>query len=46
MTLFEAFAYYAVRLVEFTIVAAAGIAIGIKIRKNKNKKEQTVESES
>lgn len=44
MTLWEAFAYYAVRLVEFSLVAAAGIAIGIKLRKNKNEKEQTMES--
>ena len=36
--IWQAFVYYLIRLVEFSAVAAAGIAIGIKLRKNKNKK--------
>lgn len=38
-----AFGYYLIRLVMFTAVAAAGIAIGIKIRKAKNQKEELQE---
>ncbi len=34
----EAIVYYLIRLVIFTVVAGCGIAIGIKLRKNKNDK--------
>lgn len=40
MILLEAFRDYLIRLVMFTAVAAAGIAIGIKARKVKNAKEE------
>lgn len=40
MELFGASVYYLIRLVMYTAVAAAGIAIGIKIRKTKNAKEE------
>jgi len=40
----EAIIYYLIRLVMFTVVAAVGIAAGIKLRKYKNEKEQTAES--
>lgn len=40
MELLGAFGYYLIRLVMFTAVAAAGIAIGIKVRKVKNAKEE------
>lgn len=40
MELFGAFGNYLIRLVMFTAVAAAGIAIGIKVRKIKNAKEE------
>lgn len=45
-TVLQAFGYYLIRLVMFTAVAAAGIAGGIKLRKYKNKKERTAESEN
>ncbi len=38
MSLGEAFVYYGVRLIIFAVVAGAGIAAGIRIRKNKNAK--------
>lgn len=38
MTLGEAFVYYGVRLIIFAVVAGAGIAAGIKIRKAKDAK--------
>ena len=37
-TILEALGYYLIRLVMFG--AAAGIAVGIKLRKNKNAKEE------
>ena len=37
-TLGEAFLYYGVRLIVFAVVAGAGIAAGIRIRKTKNEK--------
>ena len=40
MELLGAFGYYLIRLVMFTAEAAAGIAIGIKVRKVKNAKEE------
>ncbi len=40
MELFAAFVYYLIRLVMFSAVAAVGIAIGIKLRKSKNAKEE------
>jgi hypothetical protein len=40
MELLGAIGYYLIRLVMFTAVAAAGIAIGIKLRKVKNQKEE------
>lgn len=40
MELLGAFGYYLIRLVMFAAVAAAGIAIGIKVRKVKNAKEE------
>ena len=40
MELLGAFGYYLIRLVMFTAVAAAGIAIGIKVRKAKNANEE------
>lgn len=36
--IWQAFVMYAIRLVEFSAVAALGIAIGIKLRKRKNAK--------
>lgn len=42
-TILQAFGYYLIRLVMFTAVAAAGIAAGIRLRKAKNRKEQTAE---
>lgn len=42
-TILQAFGYYLIRLVMFTAVAAAGIAVGIKMRKNKNAKEDLTE---
>lgn len=45
MTLWSAVGYYVGRLVLFTVVAALGIALGIKFRKAKNSKE-TKEIES
>ncbi len=45
MTVLEAFIYYLIRVVEFSAVAALGIAIGIKWRKSKNKKIQDVAEE-
>lgn len=38
MSLGEAFVYYGVRLIIFAVVAGAGIAAGIKIRKAKDAK--------
>ena len=38
MTLFQAFVYYIVRLALYAAVAAGGIAIGIRWRRNKNAK--------
>lgn len=40
MELFGAIGNYLIRLVMFTAVAAAGIAVGIKLRKSKNAKEE------
>ena len=40
MELLGAFGYYLIRLVMYTAVAAAGSAIGIKVRKAKNAKEE------
>lgn len=40
MELIGGIGYYVIRLVMFTAVAAAGIAIGIKLRKSKNAKEE------
>ena len=40
MELFAACVNYLIRLVMFTVVAAAGIAVGIKLRKSKNAKEE------
>jgi len=45
-TLLEAFAYYLIRLVVFGAVAAGGIAIGIRLRRSKNAKEQYTENEN
>lgn len=42
-TVLQAFGYYLIRLVMFGAVAAAGIAAGIKLRKNKNAKEDMTE---
>lgn len=39
-TILEALGYYLIRLVMFGATAAAGIAFGIKLRKNKNAKEE------
>ncbi len=36
MTIAQAILYYLIRLVMYTVVAGAGIAIGIKLRKKKN----------
>ena len=36
-TILEALGYYLIRLVMFGATAAAGIAVGIKLRKNKIK---------
>ena len=38
-TILEALGYYLIRLVMFGATAAAGIAVGIKLRKNKKAKE-------
>lgn len=38
MTLGMAFLEYGIKLIVFAVVAACGIALGIKIRKNKNAK--------
>lgn len=38
MTLGMAFLEYGIKLIVFAAVAAGGIALGIKIRKNKNAK--------
>ena len=40
MELFGAVVNYLIRLAMFSAVAAAGIAIGIKIRKKKNAKQE------
>ncbi|MCH5265676.1 MAG: hypothetical protein J1F02_07230 [Lachnospiraceae bacterium] len=45
MELLSAFGEYLIRLVVFTAVAAAGIAVGIKWRKSKNEKEKAAETE-
>ena len=36
--IWQAAVYYLIRLVMFSVVAGAGIAIGIKLRKKKNEK--------
>ena len=41
--IWQAAVYYLIRLVEFSAVAAAGIAIGIKLRKRKNAKQEAAE---
>ena len=41
--IWQAVVYYLIRLVEFSAVAAAGIAIGIKLRKRKNAKQEAAE---
>lgn len=38
--IWQAAVYYLIRLVMFTAVAAGGIAIGIKLRKRKNAKQE------
>ena len=38
--IWQAAVYYLIRFGMFTVVAAAGIAIGIKLRKRKNNKEE------
>ena len=38
--IWQAAVYYLIRLVMFSAVAAAGIAIGIKLRKRKNNKAE------
>lgn len=38
MTLLQAFVYYIVRLALYAVVAAGGIAIGIRWRRHKNAK--------
>ena len=40
------FIYYGIRLIIFAAVAGAGIAIGIKLRKAKNAKEELAEKEA
>ena len=42
--IWQAAVYYLIRLVEFTAVASAGIAIGIKLRKRKNAKQAEAQS--
>lgn len=42
-TVLQALGYYLIRLVMFTAVAAVGITAGIKLRKNKNAKEDMTE---
>lgn len=42
-TIGGAFLYYGVRLIVFAIVAGAGIAAGIRIRKAKNEKKTNQE---
>ena len=44
--IWQAAVYYLIRLVEYSLVAAAGIAIGIKLRKKKNAKQEAEASES
>lgn len=44
MELFGAVGNYLIRLVMFTAVAAAGIAVGIKLRKAKNAKQEQEEN--
>ncbi len=43
-TVLEAFGYYLIRLVMYGAVAAIGIAVGIKLRKVKNEKEEKTET--
>lgn len=45
-TVMMALGEYLVKMIIFTAVAAAGIAVGIQLRKNKNHKEQQIESEN
>lgn len=45
MALWSEVGYYLIRLALFAAVAAAGIAIGIKLRKSKNNKEAADVSE-
>ncbi len=45
MTLLMAFGEYVAKMAVFVVVAAAGIAIGIKLRKSKNAKEQLLEEQ-
>ncbi len=45
-TIPEAYAYYGFRIVLFTIVAAIGIFLGMKIRKYKNSKEENSKDET
>lgn len=40
MTVLGALGYYALRVVLFAGVAAIGIAVGIKLRKSKNSKQE------
>lgn len=46
MVLWSEVGYYLIRLVIFAAVAAAGIALGIKLRKAKNNKEAADVSEN
>lgn len=46
MTLLGAVGYYVGRLALFAVVAAIGIALGIRFRKMKNSKEATETSEN
>ncbi len=40
-----AFVEYLIKLIMFTAVAALGIAVGIKLRKNKNAKDEMENAE-
>ena len=42
-TILEALGYYLIRLVMFGATAAAGIAVGIKLRKTKTQKKKQIQ---
>lgn len=44
VTVMMALGQYIIKVIIFAAVAAAGIAVGIKLRKNKDCKEQQAES--